>query len=126
MTSIDEIIKKAMQFILTGDTLILKILREQYKNSIITKIDKSPVVCFVEFDVINNSPKIEPKNSYIGDVFLESSQVPLGVGTILYIENGVISMLEFYTYGDDILPDIFFDFKFVYCNGKRDFNTYLS
>ena len=95
-------------------------------SSIITKIDKSPVGCFAEFEIINNTQKTEPQNFYIGDVFLESTQVPLGIGIILYIENGLISMLEFYTYGDDVLPDVFTNFKFVYCNGKRNFNTYLN
>ena len=126
MTSLNDIIKQAMEFVLSGDTEILKILRNQYYKSIITNIEKSSVGCFTEFKIIGEIQKINPQNAYIGDVYLESEQLESRMGIILFIENGIISMLEFYTYGDDILPNGFESYKFVYENGKRDFNSYLS
>lgn len=126
MATLNEIILEAMNFVLAGETSILSILREQYENSVISSVEKSLVGCFTEFSVNDNVKKIKPENAYIGDVFLESKQIPLGMGIILFIENGVISMLEFYTHGDDILPDVFEDHEFVYGNGKRDFTSYLS
>lgn len=126
MTTLYDLIDQAMKFVLTGDTAVLSDLREQYKNSVVSNIEKSPVGCFVNFSINNNTKKANIKNAYIGDVFLESKQIPLGMGVILFIEDGFISMLEFYTYGDDVLPDVFVDYRFVYGNGERNFNSYLS
>ena len=126
MALINEIIRGAMEFVLTGDTPALEVLRNQYKKSTITSIDKSSVGCFVEFKVDDNIKKIEPQNAYIGDVFLELEQNTSSIGVILFIENGVISMLEFYTHGDDMFPDTFENYQFIYANDKRDFNTYMS
>ena len=127
MNSFLKIIDETMTFVLKGETDVLHILRNQYQNSIIKRIDKSPVGCFVEFETINTDKVTSPSNFYIGDVFIESNQVPLGIGVVLFIEKGLISLLEYYTFGDDDFPNKLNDYHFVYGNnGERNFSEYIS
>lgn len=126
MTTLNEIICKTMNFVLAGNTTELNILRMQYEAVTNIKIDKSSVGCFVDFEIDRNVTKVEIEHAYIGDVFIQSCQTTQNIGIILFIEEGIISMLEFYTYGDDVFPDIFDNYELVYQNGKRDFKTYIQ
>lgn len=126
MVTLEQIIDETMDVVLSGDTTILNILQNQYKTSSITNIEKSPVGCFVEFEISGNATKIDKKSAYIGDVFIECEQLNSEIGVILFVEEGVISMLEFYTYGDDEMPERFEKYRFYYENGQRDLETYIK
>lgn len=126
MKNLNEIINEAMEYLLSGDTDELKNLRLQYLHSTIMSIEKDDVGCFVEYK-ISNDTAIKIKNCYIGDVFLYCAHLDSPIGIILFIENGFINTLEFYTYGDDIMPDEYGNYRFSYGdNNIRDYSSYIQ
>lgn len=126
MKKLNEIINESMEYILFGETEELKNLRLQYLHSSIKSVEKNDVGCFVEYKVSNDTT-IKMKNCYIGDVFLYCEHLESPIGIILFIENGFINTLEFYTYGDDIMPDEYENYRFSYGNDNvRDYSSYIS
>ena len=126
MIKFEKIIEQIMDVILKGETESLNILRKQYEKCSISKIEKSSVGCYVEFKIKGDVIPLSKKDAYIEDVYLTCNNTEIEVGSILFIENGVISLLELYTYGDEEFPITFDTYQITYENGKRSFDTYLK
>lgn len=126
MNSLKQLVNEAITKVIDGETDFLKILQNQYRMCQGIRIEKSDVGCFVDFQFDINAEKVSPPNAYIGDTFLKLKQIKSDIGLILFIENGTMSMLEFYICGDDVFPDVFDDYEFVYENGNRNYETYIK
>ncbi len=60
---------------------------------------------FVNFDVDADAPRTEPiKNFTGGNVAIALEGVEHGAGCVLFVRDGVITMLEGYTYGAEAWP----------------------
>ena len=89
-----------MNLLLDGDKEVLKILRQQYKHSKVTKVSDTGYGIFIDFQVekdvitINGSQK---QNFAFGDVYAVVNGVTGAIGFVLFVKEGRISMLEGYS-----------------------------
>lgn len=113
---------EAMHHLLSGNSDILAILRAQFDTALISSIDYSGVGVYVSFKIAENAPKLSNGLSFeINDVAAHIDGIQNGVGFTLFIKDGVISMLEGYTFGEELWPKTIDDFEVYYLNkGKRN------
>lgn len=121
-----DFIMNLMKIILFGNTRELIVLQEQYSNSEIESIEISDYGCYINFNVDSAVQKFPYQNAYISDVVATFPKTNIEVGTVLFIKNGLISMLEIYTFGDDKFPIDYSLYDIFYENQKRDIDNYLK
>lgn len=111
--------KAAMDKILCGEDIALEILREQYKDAVVTDREFTGVGFFSDFYISDKSPKLAFHHPIqICDVIGQIDELPHGVGFVLFIKNGVIDCLEGFTYGDEKWPEHFAKFSLSYIAGN--------
>jgi hypothetical protein len=112
--------------LLDGNDPVLAILRQQYRQSEVVKREFTGVGFFTTFRVYDSAPRLPGNRSlYIGDVVAEIDGVD--VGFVLFITDGVLDMLEGYTYGTDEWPREMVRYKIGYISGEqRDIATALE
>lgn len=119
--------KAAMDKILCGEDIVLEILREQYKDAIVTEREFTGVGFFSTFHICDKSPKLKFDHSIqICDVIGQLDEIPHGVGFVLFITGGVIDFLEGFTYGDQKWPEHFAKFSLSYIDGNSRDMEYLQ
>jgi hypothetical protein len=97
--------KEVMEKILVGCDDKTEILRCQYQMASVNNREFSGVGFFTSFSVPENCLKLPRLDSFhLGGVSGEINGISNGVGFVLFIEQGVIHMLEGYTYGDQRWP----------------------
>ena len=87
--------------LLDGPDETLEILRTQWKLASVGKVEYSGVGFFANFIVPQSAQKVEPLNFCGGDAVIQAKGVTNGAGCVLYVEHGVLSYLEVFTYSDD-------------------------
>jgi hypothetical protein len=100
-----ELEKAIMSMLLAGDEHPLVALREQVRRASVVNRTFSGCGFFTEFSVPSEVARVDPLNFEIGDVRLELSGVKHGAGVLLFVRDGVLSMLEGYTYGEEPWPE---------------------
>ncbi len=106
----EEFEQAVMHKIMEHDTAINKILREQYKRAHIQDRSFSGVGFFTDFIVPNNIPHIIQHVEYdYGDVKAIINDID-GYGFILFIDDGVMTLLEGYTWRDS-WPDTIYSYS---------------
>jgi hypothetical protein len=100
-----ELEKAIMSMLLAGDEHPLVALREQVHRASVVNRTFSGCGFFTEFSVPSEVARVDPLNFEIGDVRLELSGVKHGAGVLLFVRDGVLSMLEGYTYGEEPWPE---------------------
>lgn len=115
---LDQLEQKVLQLLLAGDDPILVTLRSQLELAKRRPREVTGVGFFTHFDVPKEAPRL-PGNPKIrfGDVIAEIDGLQNGAGFLLFIDNGVLSMLEAYTY-DEPWPLKFVGFELRYTSGK--------
>ena len=74
---------------------------------------------FTHFDVPPQAPKLQGRPSIrFGDVYATMDCLEYGAGFLLFIDNGVLTMLEGFTY-DEPWPETVGVFKLEYSGGKH-------
>lgn len=108
-----------MTKLLSGEDPILSLLREQFKKALVEKREFTRTGFFTDFYFKNPVQQIEScKNFHIGDVAGTINDT--GVDFVLFIDNGLISLLEGYTFGDP-WPEHINKFELGYWgDGERD------
>jgi hypothetical protein len=77
-------------------------IRRQLSHATVTKREFTGVGFFTEFAVPEDAPvERDLSDATLGDVAAESPSLKHGVGFVLFVRNGVVSMLEGYTYDED-------------------------
>lgn len=101
----NKLFDDVMNMILAGDDIVLQNLRKQYENSSLS-VEMTQVGFFVDFIVDEkvSKEKISSKNFHIGEVSGRVSDKEYGVGFVLFVEDGLIVMLEGYTLECDVWP----------------------
>ena len=96
-----ELVKVLMPRLLDGPEETLEILRTQWESATIDKVEHSGVGFFANFLISHTAKKTAPLDFCGGDAEIHAKGVTHGAGCVLYVEQGVLSYLEIYTYADD-------------------------
>jgi hypothetical protein len=96
----EELEKEIMDLLLHGDHPTLEVLRQQYISARVISREFSGVGFFTNFEVPNTASAVQPPNFAAGNVDIQMENVNYGVGCVLFIQDGRLSMLEGYTYGE--------------------------
>src|SRR5436305_953785 len=97
----DQLEHHVLQMLLEGDDPLLAILRNQLEIATRAPREDSGVGFFTHFEVPEQAPRVPGKPSMqFGDVIAEMEGLRYGAGFVLFIKNGVLTMLEGYTYDE--------------------------
>lgn len=97
------------------------ILKNQVKNIVSISRELTGSGVFTRFEVSLGVEKTEVQNFSFGDVLAEIDGLKYGAGFLLYVENGVMTCLESYTY-EECWPLVVDKFVLRYTNVERDEN----
>jgi hypothetical protein len=98
----EEFEHAVMQQLLEEETLINRLLREQYKKARVVKREFTGVGFFTNFEIPNNVLRItEPVERGYGNVICDINGIKDFGGFVLFIEKGVMTCLEGYTFYDE-------------------------
>ena len=93
--------QQLMTLLLKGDHPILAILRQQYTVAKIASREFTGVGFFLNFDVPQDIPLVDPPNFEAGHISIDLENLPNGAGCILFVREGKLDFLECYTYTDN-------------------------
>lgn len=87
--------------LLRGDDEARTILRQQAQRAQVSSREMTGVGFFTRFTVVAGAPRVMDNLTFkLGNVEGTARNVKHGLGFLLYVENGVLSMLEGYTYDE--------------------------
>jgi hypothetical protein len=105
MLEIEPIELQVMQMLLAGEHPTLETLRRQFDRSYVSERKFTGVGFFTSFTVQDCQPKIEPpKRIVICDVAANVDGLEDGCGFILFVDDGLLGILECHLWGDDAFP----------------------
>jgi hypothetical protein len=87
--------------LLAGDLSQLRGLREQLRLAEIASVEYSGSGVFITFAVPSSAALVSPARFTLGDVAYELVGVENGGGTVLFVRDGKLQMLELYNWTDD-------------------------
>jgi hypothetical protein len=95
---ITELERIAMDGLLAGDDPVLASLRRQFAEATVVQRKFTGVGFFTDFTLDASAPRVTPSNFELDGLFLELAGVKHGAGVVLFIRDGLINMLEGFTY----------------------------
>ena len=102
---------QVMRMLLEGDGPTLEVLRYQFAVAKRRPREMTGVGFFLEFDVPEEAPRLPGNVSLrFGDVIAEIEGIQHGAGFLVFVDDGVLTMLEGYTY-DEPWPNVITSFK---------------
>jgi len=105
MTNLTTLEDRVLEMLLLGEDEALSLLRQQAKQARVSSRKMTGVGFYIEFVVPPEVPRVSGRPTFkLGDVNGTADNVKHGLGFLLYVEEGTLSMLEGYTY-DDPWPD---------------------
>ncbi|SRR5713101_7641627 len=126
MTKLTTLEDRVLEMLLGGEDEILAILRLQAKQLQVSSREMTGVGFYAEFVVPSEVPRVPGRPTFkLGDVNGTADNVNHGLGFLLYVKNGALSMLEGYTY-DEPWPDDVRGLVLTYASKegrKLDFQT---
>jgi hypothetical protein len=103
---VNDIERQVMDCLLRGDHPHLVTLREQLELSKVAARDFTGVGFFTHFAVPTSARRLPfARRVIIDDVHAEVSGLPSGAGFLLFVEQGMLDMLECFIYDDAWPPD---------------------
>ena len=103
--------------LLDGDLSLLIQLRRQLELCTIKKREFTSYGFFTTLAIPEDIPMIPGLNIKFGDVIADIPGLTYGAGFVLYIKNGILDMLEGYSY-DEIWPENISSFNLKYMKGE--------
>lgn len=91
--------------LLAGDVDVLRVLRAQYAEATVREVLRTGVGLFVEFDVPEGCPRVEPADIAGGSADLDLAGVAHGATCVLFVCGGRLDTLEVVTY-DEAWPPV--------------------
>ena len=126
MMALTTLEKRVLEMLLSGQDEVLTILRQQAKQLQVSSREMTGVGFYTEFLVPPDAPRTPGRSTFrLGDVNGVANNVSHGLGFLLYVKDGALSMLEGYTY-DEPWPDEVRGLVLTYASGegrKLDFQT---
>ncbi len=113
-----------MEFLLKGNNDVLEILREQYSNVIdISRTNNNGYGYYIYFIIRDDINKLNEINNIkldfcFGDVIATVEGLKNGAGFLLWVKNGLIHMLEVYSYEEE-WPKEILGYKVFYIDNRR-------
>lgn len=126
MTNLTTLENQVLEMLLRGPDEVLTFLREQAKHLQVTSRRGTGVGFYTDFVVPQDVPRVPGCPTFkLGDVNGVADNVNHGLGFVLYVKAGALSMLEGYTY-DEPWPDEVRGLLLTYASKegrKLDFQT---
>lgn len=98
MGALNEIEGAVLDKLLAGEVPALQVLRSQRQQLRVTKREVTGVGFYTEFGHPPDSVRLRaPTRVCLGDVLADMQGIEHGAGFVLFIEDGLITMLEGYT-----------------------------
>jgi hypothetical protein len=110
--------KAVLEKILSGDLPEMIKLRRQIEQCVVVKRELTGFGFYTTFSVSEDIPRSPGFDTKIGDVVGEIEGLRNGAGFLLYIADGIIDMLEGYSY-DEHWPLSFKNFQLKYTKGEE-------
>ncbi len=121
MNMINELEAAVLDKLLTGDLPALATLRIQRQRMQVAKREYTGVGFFIEFEHPDDVVRLATSKSIrFGDVVAELDGLEHGAGFLLFIDNGLITMLEGYTNTNEAWPAKPGRFELRYWTPQRD------
>ncbi len=96
-----DLAARVMPLLLASDDATRIQLRKQYARARIQQVELTGAGFFVTFEIPADVARTTPPNLQGGDVHIRVEGVEHGAGCVLFVRDGVLSMLEGYTYGEE-------------------------
>jgi hypothetical protein len=127
MTNLTDLENRVLEMLLRGEDEVLATLRQQMKEVQVSSRKMTGVGFYTEFVVAPEAPRILGRRAFkLGDVNGTADNVSHGLGFLLYVTEGALSMLEGYTY-DEPWPDDVRGLVLTYSlKGRRKLNFQVS
>ena len=126
MTGLTTLEEQVLEMLLRGQDEVLDVLRQQVKDAQVSSREITGVGFFTNFEVPAEAPRVKARPKFeLGDVNGMADNVKYGLGFLLFVNDGALSMLEGYTY-DEPWPDEIRGLVLTYSTGqarKLDFQT---
>jgi hypothetical protein len=126
MKTLTTLEKQVLEMLLHGQDEVLAILRQQAKDLEVSSREMTGAGFYTEFLVLPNVQRVPGSPTFkLGDVNGRAENVSHGLGFLLYVKDGALSMLEGYTY-DEPWPDDVRGLVLTYASKegrKLDFQT---
>lgn len=91
---------------LAGNLPALQVLRAQRDRIVVASREHTGVGFFTEFSHPADTERLHaPRNPRFGDVFASIGGLKHGAGFVLFIDDGLISVLEGFSYGNETWPE---------------------
>jgi|SRR6266850_3312926 len=118
-SSLNSLENTVLEMLLAGDNDRLTLLREQLKRAQVSSRKMTGVGFYTEFAVPPAIPRVPGRPTFrLGDVSGTAANVRNGLGFVLFVSDGALSMLEGYTY-DELWPDEVRDLILEYSGGPN-------
>jgi len=120
LSPIEEAVLKKL---LDGDLPLLVQLRQQFDLCSVVKLELTGFGFYTTLIVPDNIPRKPGVDIKFGDVVGDVPGLPSGAGFLLYVKDGVLDMLEGYSY-DESWPSSIESFDLKYMSGaERDWKA---
>jgi hypothetical protein len=107
MSTLTALEDQVTRMLLDGDDEALAVLRQQMEHATVILRKMTGVGFFTSFVVPPDVTQLAGHPSFkLGDVNGTAANVRHGLGFLLFVVDGVISMLEGYTYDDQWPPEV--------------------
>ena len=107
MKTLTTLEKQVLEMLLHGPDEVLAILRLQAEQLEVSSRETTGVGFYAEFVVPPDVPRVPGGSTFkLGDVNGTADNVSHGLGFLLYVKDGALSMLEGYTYDEPWPGDV--------------------
>ncbi len=125
MSTLNDLEQAVLDKLLVGDEPGLACLRAQQERMRVAKREYSGVGFFTEFTHPPDAPRLQGARSIrFGDVLADISGLDHGAGFLLFIDGGLITMLEGYTNSNEPWPASVEAFELRYWEPRRDLSAF--
>lgn len=106
MNALNELESAVLDLLLAGGHPALEVLRVQRERLIVSKREFTGVGFFAEFSHPPDVVRLQaPRRARFGDVLAEIEGLEHGAGFVLFIDDGLITMLEGYSTANEPWPE---------------------
>ena len=112
--------RRILDFLLEGRGNVLVELRAQLAHAQVIRRSHSGVGFFLDFEQVETVRPLAGRPTFqIGDVVADVRDVKHGMGILLFIKDGIATMLEGYTF-DEVLPWVWEPVRLQYVDALRN------
>ncbi|MCX5741652.1 MAG: hypothetical protein NT062_04030 [Proteobacteria bacterium] len=127
MTALNEIEGAVLDKLLAGEIPTLQILRSQRDHLCVMKREFTGVGFYTEFGHPPGAARLRaPMRVRFGDVLADIRGLEHGAGFVLFIDDGLITMLEGYSTANEPWPELTAPLSLRYLPPERDLGPLMA